>query len=177
MLYSASLDNTLRVWQPYDMTVLSTLRETSSEISCMLHSPLCAFLLTGNDDGTIRLWNPDSGSTITLEGHSNTVCCLDVCTRGRADLLLSAGFDGHVGVWDISKRRYSMPRLEAMFKAHAQARARPAPRPVCAPSKPRPAPRPTPGPTPGPTPHALQTPPGPTPHAARRACCGRRCSA
>ena len=33
-------------------------------------------LLTGNDDGTIRLWNPDSGSTITLEGHSNTVCCL-----------------------------------------------------------------------------------------------------
>lgn len=84
------------------------------------HTSLCAFLLTGNDDGTIRLWNPDSGSTITLTGHTNTVCCLDVVVRGRADLLLSAGFDGHVGVWDISKRRYAMPRLEAMVRAHAQ---------------------------------------------------------
>ena len=120
VLYSASLDNTIRSWQPYDMSGLSVLHETASEISCMLHSPLCAFLLTGNDDGSIRLWNPDSGSTITLTGHTNTVCCLDVVVRGRADLLLSAGFDGHVGVWDISKRRYAMPRLEAMVRAHVQ---------------------------------------------------------
>ena len=119
-VYSASLDNTIRAWNPHDMSSLSVLHETISEISCMLHSPLCAFLLTGNDDGTIRLWNPDSGSTITLTGHTNTVCCLDVVVRGRADLLLSAGFDGHVGVWDISKRRYAMPRLEAMVRAHAQ---------------------------------------------------------
>ena len=120
VLYSASLDNTIRAWQPYDMSTLAVLHETGSEISCLLHSPLCAFLLTGNDDGTIRLWNPDSGSTITLTGHTNTVTCLDVVVRGRADLLLSAGFDGHVGVWDISKRRHSMPRLEAMFRAHVQ---------------------------------------------------------
>ncbi|KAL3903639.1 MAG: hypothetical protein SGPRY_011596 [Prymnesium sp.] len=113
VIYSASLDNTIRVWDPYDMA-------ESSEISCLLVSSMCEFLITGNDDGSIRLWNPDSGSTISLAGHTNTVCCLDVGARGGAELLLSAGFDGHVGVWDITKKRYSMPRLEAMFRAHSR---------------------------------------------------------
>lgn len=29
VIYSASLDNTIRVWDPYDMAVLSVLREAS----------------------------------------------------------------------------------------------------------------------------------------------------
>ena len=29
-------------------------------------------------------------------------------------------YDGHVGVWDITKRRNELPRLEAMLKAHRQ---------------------------------------------------------
>ena len=44
--------------------------------------------------------------------------CLDVAVRGSTELLLSAGFDSHVGVWDVTKRKSSMPRLEAMLKAH-----------------------------------------------------------
>ncbi|KAL1521836.1 hypothetical protein AB1Y20_021487 [Prymnesium parvum] len=118
VIYSASLDNTIRAWDPYDMAVLSILQEETSEISCLLVSSHCDFLITGNDDGSIRLWNPDSGSTISLSGHTNTVCCLDVGVRAGAELLLSSGFDGHVGVWDITKKRYTMPRLEAMFRAH-----------------------------------------------------------
>jgi len=118
VIYSASLDNTIRAWDPYDMATLQVMHETRSEISCLHVSELCDFVITGNDDGSIRLWNPDSGSTISLEGHTNTVCCLDVATRGNTELLLSSGYDGHVGVWDITKRRNEMPRLEAMLKAH-----------------------------------------------------------
>ena len=43
---------------------------------------------------------------------------MDVTMRGAMDLLLSAGFDGHVGVWDITKRSHSMPRLELLFAGH-----------------------------------------------------------
>ena len=78
------------------------------------------FVITGNDDGTIRLWNPDSGSTISLHGHTNTVTSLDVAVRGSTELLLSAGFDAHVGVWDITKRKNTMPRLEHIFRAHSE---------------------------------------------------------
>jgi WD40 repeat protein len=119
MLYSASLDNTIKAWDSYDMSCVSTLHEVHSEISCLFFSPTNGFLISGNDDGSIRLWNPDSGSTINLLEHTNTVCCLDVAVRGRTELLLSAGFDGHVAVWDITKRRYSMPQIETVFKAHA----------------------------------------------------------
>ena len=34
----------------------------------MVHSDEVDFLVTGNDDGSIRLWNADSGSTISLTG-------------------------------------------------------------------------------------------------------------
>lgn len=83
-------------------------------------SALSDFVITGNDDGSIRLWNPDSGSTISLHAHTNTVTCLDVMVRGSTELLLSAGFDAHVGVWDVTKRKSTMPRLENMFPAHSQ---------------------------------------------------------
>jgi len=119
VLYSASLDNTIKAWDPFDMTCVSTLHEVHSEISCLLYSSTNGFLISGNDDGSIRLWNPDSGSTINLLEHTNTVCCLDVAVRGRMELLISAGFDGHVAIWDITKRRYSMPQIENIFPAHA----------------------------------------------------------
>lgn len=44
-LYSASLDNTIRHWDPYDMSCLSILKEKSSEITCMCHIPLSNMLL------------------------------------------------------------------------------------------------------------------------------------
>ena len=97
-VYSASLDNSIRAWRPSDMSPLGVLHETRSEISCMLQSPLCAFLLTGNDDGTIRLWNPDSGTTVTLTGHTNTVCCLDVVVCSPRILRAAAWICG-VAAW------------------------------------------------------------------------------
>ena len=102
------------------MSTLSVLHEVRSEVSCMLVTPLSEFVITGNDDGSIRLWNPDSGSAVSLVGHTNTVTCLDVATLGSMELLLSSGFDAHVGVWDVTKRRNTMPRLEQMFAAHEE---------------------------------------------------------
>jgi WD40 repeat protein len=73
------------------------LEETRSEVSVLHHSPLTDFLLTGHDDGSIRAWNVDTGSTVSLRGHTNTVLCLGVAARPKAGvMLLSTGFDGQV---------------------------------------------------------------------------------
>jgi len=120
LVYSASLDGTLRAWDVYEMGCLSVLEERRSEISCLHHSPLCDMLLTGHDDGSIRIWNVDSGSTVTLSGHDNTVMCLGVAKRGAGQVLLSSGFDGQVGVWDITKQRNALPRLEQLLEASAE---------------------------------------------------------
>jgi WD40 repeat protein len=66
--------------------------------------------------GSIRFWNPDSGSTITLKSHTNTVSCLAFAQARRNDYLLTAGYDGAVGVWDVTKRRSVKPQLEYMFQ-------------------------------------------------------------
>ena len=118
IIFSASLDNTIKCWDCYEGTCLYTLKETATEISCMRYLHNCDLLVTGNDDGSVRWWNPASGSTITLRSHTNTVSCMAVAKLKRNDYLLSAGYAGNVCVWDITKKRSIKPRLEYMFQAH-----------------------------------------------------------
>ncbi|GBG24418.1 Bromodomain and WD repeat-containing protein 1 [Hondaea fermentalgiana] len=117
-IFSASLDNTLRAWDWYDMKCLFKLREPQSEMTCLTRLPDSGILATGNEDGTIRLWSCDTGSTMVLRGHKNTVLCLDVAERRRHVYLLSAGYDGNVGIWDVTLRSMIRPKLECMFEAH-----------------------------------------------------------
>ena len=53
MVFSASLDNTIRCWDDYDIRERFVLREAneSVEISCLLSLPQMNLLVTGNDDG------------------------------------------------------------------------------------------------------------------------------
>ena len=117
-IYSASIDNTIRCWDPYDMSCIFTLTETRSEISCMIYLEDSNVLVTGNEDGSVRWWNPSSGSTIALREHTNTVSCMVFAPLHRVDYLITAGYDGKVGIWDITKRRSVKPRLENLFQAH-----------------------------------------------------------
>ena len=76
-------------------------------------------LLPGHDNGDIRLWNLDTGSSQTLQLHTNAVMALSLALIHRnEDLLVSAGFDGMVGFWDIRTMRNEPPHLVAKFKAH-----------------------------------------------------------
>lgn len=117
-LFSAALDNTLRSWDWYDMRCLFKLREPKSEMTVLARLPDSGILATGNEDGTIRLWSCDTGSTMVLRGHENTVLCLDIAERRRHVYLLSAGYDGKVGIWDVTQRNMIKPKLECMFEAH-----------------------------------------------------------
>eukprot|EP00656_Telonema_subtile_P020501 TRINITY_DN2161_c0_g1_i1.p1 TRINITY_DN2161_c0_g1~~TRINITY_DN2161_c0_g1_i1.p1 ORF type:complete len:516 (+),score=127.56 TRINITY_DN2161_c0_g1_i1:77-1624(+) len=56
---SASVDNTIRNWDPQEMVCRITLNETGSELRSMVYAPVNRLICTGNDDGTIRIWHPD----------------------------------------------------------------------------------------------------------------------
>jgi len=116
-VYSASLDMSIRCWDAYDMSCLGILEERSSEISSMLFIPGSIIIVTGHDDGRMKLWNIDSGSSMTLEHHKNTVSCLTVAPTQKRDFLLSGSFDGTIAVWDISKRRAFNPLPEQVIRA------------------------------------------------------------
>lgn len=123
-IFSASLDNTIRQWDPYDLALLRVFEEYRSEVSCMTFVGMSRRLVTGHDDGSVRLWDLDTGSTVNLRepehGHSNTVSCACVIERngGEEQMVATGGFDGRVGIWETRKTRHMRPHLIAAWDAH-----------------------------------------------------------
>ena len=116
-LYSASLDNTVRVWDPYDLTCQRILEESESEISSMCVSRSRGTIVTGHDDGCIRVWEVDTGSTVNIRKHTNTVscmCCGTVKKTGE-EIVITGSFDGRVGIWDVRNRMNDRPHLVSLF--------------------------------------------------------------
>jgi WD40 repeat protein len=66
-LVSASLDNTIRVWEPKDMSCNFVLDNTSNnEISSFHFLVNANLIVSGHENGEIKLWNIELGSSIIL---------------------------------------------------------------------------------------------------------------
>lgn len=66
-LVSASLDNTIRVWEPKDMSCNFVLDNSSNnEISSFHFLANANLIVSGHENGEIKLWNIELGSSIIL---------------------------------------------------------------------------------------------------------------
>lgn len=71
----------------------------SSAITSAAFSQDGTMVATGEEDGTIRLWDPETGaSTAVLEGHPDIVNSVSFSHDGS--ILAAASGDGSVGLWD-----------------------------------------------------------------------------
>ena len=78
----------------------------------------------GHDDGSIRLWNMDTDSSLDLLQHSNSVMALKIIQVGKQDeLLISAGYDGLLCIWDVRTIRGTTPHLYGRFQVGSLTRA------------------------------------------------------
>jgi WD40 repeat protein len=152
-LISASLDNTIRTWDPKDMSCLSTLENNDpSEIAAIHYLKNANLLVTGHDNGDVKLWNADLGSYLVVDQtnpamrHLNMVCCLASHTFNTGqggetnEFLFSAGYDGKVNVWEIFEKRAFgnsitssniVPQLKHSIVANRNAVANVHPTPSC----------------------------------------------
>ena len=86
--------------------LLRTLREHNGQVNAVAWSPNGSVLATGGDDGTVRLWNPNSGvNYAVLRGHTHAVIGLAFNPDGRT--LFSTGEDDYFRVWDINTENLS----------------------------------------------------------------------
>lgn len=94
-LVTVSLDNTMRVWDPQDLTCLAVLdNPENSEISSLWYLQHANLFATGHENGAVRLWNIELGNSITIDQsqnpirHNNSVCALSsyVYERGTEDI-------------------------------------------------------------------------------------------
>ena len=67
-----------------------------------MFSPDGQRLATASHDGTVRLWDPDTGQPVgdPLKGHTDAVADLAVSPDGQR--LATAGDDGTVRLWDLA---------------------------------------------------------------------------
>ena len=95
LLYTASEDNTIRCYDPYDNHCLRTYKDNKDDISCAIYNAQYKYIISGHDSGALKIWNPDSGSFIKLAGHGNTISCLVVGLEVKGDRhLITADYDG-----------------------------------------------------------------------------------
>ncbi len=103
LLASAGDDNTIKVWDLQDNTIVTTLRGHSRKIHSVAFSPDGQRLVSGSDDWTFRLWDVEAGTHIATLEHivdRNRSAVIEVAFSPDGELLATAGMD--VKLWEVS---------------------------------------------------------------------------
>lgn len=79
----------------------NTLRGHSMGVTCVCVHPVYTMVVSGSEDGTIKIWDHESGEYVrTLKGHTNTVH--DVCFTPSGTHMASCSADLSIKLWDFS---------------------------------------------------------------------------
>ncbi|XP_012279845.1 periodic tryptophan protein 2 homolog [Orussus abietinus] len=94
----------LLVWEWQSETYVMKQQGHGGAIHCLAYSPDGRYVVTGGDDGKVKLWNTASGfCTVTFDEHSATVSGV-LFSRNRK-FVASASLDGTVRAYDLARYR------------------------------------------------------------------------
>ena len=94
-----------------------TLKEDSDAVNCVAISADGQTLVSGSADGTIRIWNLNTGTQLrTLEAHSDAVNCLAIAPDGQT--FASGSSDKNIKIWNLHTGK-EVRKLGGWFPAHS----------------------------------------------------------
>ncbi|MEO1006017.1 MAG: hypothetical protein AAFW67_09235, partial [Cyanobacteria bacterium J06638_38] len=102
-LVSGSSDNTVKLWDVKDKSVIHTFEGHQAEVTSVAISRDGRYLVSGSGDSTVKLWDIKSQSLIqTFEGHQAWVSSVAISSDGQ--YLVSGSYDTTVKLWDIKNQ-------------------------------------------------------------------------
>lgn len=101
---SASIDNTLKIWQLETGRCVDTLRAHSRQANDVAITPDGKIALSTSSDRTLRIWDLESCQTVgTLKGHADSVWGVAVTPDGKT--VVSGSWDRTLRVWDLESHK------------------------------------------------------------------------
>lgn len=95
-VFSASADNTVRLWDPIGLACLQVYTGSPSEIATMLFYEAWNIVVTGHEGGEVVLWDCNTETQSVLSQHSNTVSAMDMGVVFKdVELLMTGSFGAH----------------------------------------------------------------------------------
>ncbi len=94
----------MELWDLLSGKTIKVFRGHTAQVAGIAFSPDGRWALSGSHDGSIKLWDVQSGeyeSGRKFEGHTGPVNCVGFSPTDR-DLAVSASFDGSVRLWDVA---------------------------------------------------------------------------
>src|SRR5207249_11796917 len=112
-LASGSDDTTVILWNLATKTKIATLEGHTGAVRSVAFAPDGKALVSGAEDGKLRLWDADGTARPAIDAHPDGVWAVAFAIR---DTVLSGGADGKLILWDAENREQRQ-----RFDAHAGA--------------------------------------------------------
>ncbi|XP_017879748.1 periodic tryptophan protein 2 homolog isoform X2 [Ceratina calcarata] len=94
----------LLVWEWQSETYAMKQQGHSNNVNCLAYSPDGQYIVTGGDDGKVKLWNTMNGfCSITFSEHTSTVTGITFSHNRK--FIVSASLDGTVRAYDLARYR------------------------------------------------------------------------
>eukprot|EP00439_Symbiodinium_sp_Y106_P024554 s5728_g3.t1 len=140
VLYTASMDNTIRMWDSDTLECIKCLKERKQEITAMVYVPRANVVITGHENSDLKMWSLDSHQEACLKTvtgqpvHENTISALIlVNVQGESahedptgtgfELVVAASYDRQLSFWRVTLTSdgTAMAKFERVFLAHEDA--------------------------------------------------------
>ncbi|XP_053995438.1 periodic tryptophan protein 2 homolog [Hylaeus anthracinus] len=94
----------LLIWEWQSETYAMKQQGHSNNMNCLAYSPDGQYIVTGGDDGKVKLWNTMNGfCSVTFHEHTSTVT--GVLFSHNRKFIVSASLDGTVRAYDLARYR------------------------------------------------------------------------